>query len=524
MIKTLVGIRLRALVSSMKSTTKGGTKKTASVGNILLFAFLYLFIAVTFIGLFTVMAIGMASTFIPLGYEAMYLGSFSAIAFSFVFIFSIFETKSELFDCKDNELLLAFPIKPSDIVVSRILTVLVYNYVEAAIIMIPCIVCYVVFGGSVFGVIGSILVFLLVPLFATALSSGVGYVVAALARKIKKNSFVTTAVSLVFLIAYFVVYFGFIGNMGADEEMVIVENKALSFIGKIALLHPILTPVFAVLSLGTAYLAYHIISTNYTRIASYKDGAKRVEYKASASVQKSAVSALVRKELRKFFSSSAYMLNSALGSIFAVFLAVVALINKAEIVGVTQALGIPGLSLTPVFISAVVLTTSMNMQSASALSLEGKSLWILKSMPISAREVLIAKTLPHIIVSTPPTLISSVLMIIASDAEPVYWIFFLLTPFVTNVLFAIIGTVLNVAFPKFDFINEAQPIKQSLPVFLIMLISMVWTLVIIGANFLLSILGLGVLVAALTLVLTLIVAGVMLLILLGPSAKKYDKI
>ena len=524
MIKTLTSIRLRAAFMAMSTKSKDGTVKRASAGKIILIAFLYLFIAVTFVGAFALMAIGMASEFIPLGYDAMYLGMFMVIAFSMVFIFSIFETKSELFDCKDNELLLSMPIKPESIVASRVLTVLVYNYIETSIVMLPCVICYGIFGGSVLGIVGSILVSLLLPLLATALSSGVGYIVAIVARKIKKNSFITTAVSLVFMILYFVVYFGFLGDMSGDEsETVITENPIISFIGKIAMLHPISTPVFAVLSLGAAYLAYYIISKNYIAIVTDNSGAKRVEYKEKREKQKSAIFAIVAKELRKFFSSSVYMLNSGMGIVFTVFLAVVSLINKAELSGIMTELGLPDFSLAPIFICTIIFTASMNMQSAAALSLEGKSLWILKSMPISAREVLIGKTLPHIIVTTPPALLASILMIIATGAEPIYWLFFILTPIATNILFAILGTVLNVAFPKFEFINEAQPIKQSLAIFLAMLITLVWSLILMAGNLLLTIFGLGVLAAAATLLLTIIVSGLLLLVLLGPSAKRYEK-
>ena len=93
MIKTLIGIRLRAMLGAMSGKGKDGKTKTASRGKLILFAFLYLYIAAAFIFMFGAVAFGMSLSMLP-GAEKMYFGMFSLIAFSFIFLFSIFETKS----------------------------------------------------------------------------------------------------------------------------------------------------------------------------------------------------------------------------------------------------------------------------------------------------------------------------------------------------------------------------------------------------------------------------------------------
>ncbi len=531
MIKTLLSIRLRSAFASMRGKKKDGTVGKPSTGKIILFAVLYLYLALVFLGLFTMLALSFAPMTVGVGLDAMYYGIFMLVGFSFVFIFSIFETKSELFDCKDNELLLAMPIHSRDIVVSRILIVLIYNYVEMAAVMLPAIIVYAVFGGSVIGVFGGIAVLLLMPLLATALASGVGYGVALLARRFKNNSFIITLASLIALLVYFVAYFGLMDSFEAmleDESFVMTESPLLSAIGSVALLSPLPLLIFTVLSLGSAYLAWRVISAKYIAIATDNKGSARVEYKARRLERKSAFEAMTRKELRKFFSSSTYMLNSAMGVIFTVAIAVIALINRGSMLALVDELSASGINgrgmLSTLMIAALVMTGSMNMISACALSVEGKSLWVLKSMPISATTVLLAKCMPHVLVTTASTLVSAVLLMISCGAPVWYWPFFILTPTVTNILFALLGIALNVAFPKFEFDNEAQPVKQSLPVFLSMITGMLWGFIIIAISTVLSIFGLAIIAVIATFTVTSVAAAIMYAVVTGPCVRKYEKL
>ncbi len=534
MIKTLISIRLRSALRSLVGKRKDGTAAKLSKGRIIGFGILYLYVFIVFAALFSLMAFSTAALMIPLGLDWLYFALFMLIAFSLVFIFSIFETKSELFECKDNELLLSMPINPRHIVISRIFTVLIYNYVEEALVMIPCIVMYTVFGGSIKGIIGALLISLVLPLLATSLSSGVGYLVALISKRVKKNSFITLGFSLGFLALYFVGYNAFLNGMSsledpnADFSLIGESFSAVRFVGEAAVLHPLWTPVFLVLSLLAAYIAYRIISASYISIVTDNRGAKRTKYRAQRLVRKSSFSALVRKELRRFFSSSAYMLNAGLGLVFMVAIAVIALINSAKLHDfvLTFATELPQFdisgTLAAIMVALIVTVSSMNFMSSAALSLEGKSLWILKTMPVTAREVLFAKAMPHIIVTTPPTVISSVLLFFAAGAQPVYLPFFIFTPIAANVFGAFFGIVINTAFPKFEFENEAQPIKQSLSTFIAMFVMMLYGLLTVAASFFLSVIGLPLLASGAVLLLTVLLAGVFAVMLLGPSARKYE--
>ena len=101
-------------------------------------------------------------------------------------------------------------------------------------------------------------------------------------------------------------------------------------------------------------------------------------------------------------------------------------------------------------------------------SLEGKTLWLLKSLPLRPRAILMSKVNLHLVISLPPTLIASVcciaaLPLSAADAAAV-----VLIPALMCLFGALLGVVTNLRFPKFDYINETAVIKNSLSVVIAM--------------------------------------------------------
>ncbi len=533
MIKILVRNRLNSVFGSVVGKGKGGTVKKASVAKKIGMTLLYIYVAATFASFSALMAYMLGSTLLPIGADWLYFSIFILASLAIVFVFTVFETKSELFECKDNELLLSMPIRPKDIVAARVLVVLIYNYLEELIIMLPCIVVYIVYSPSVSGIVGSLLMIVLLPLISTALASGVGYAVALISKKIRKNSFVIVAVSLLFLLVYFIGYDVIFENLESflaevQESGSVSRMPFLYYIGSAALLKPESIFVLAAAAIGLPAVAYALISKSYISIATDNGEGKHVAYKGGKFKQKSVLWSLTVKELRKFISSAMYMLNAGLGLVFSVGLSVYAVFNRKLILDLAAQLAAEGFEysfsavISPLAIVALVFMTSMNIMSACSLSLEGKNFWILKTMPVSARTVLLSKAFPQIIVSTPPTLISSILLIIATGAPVEYWMFFILAPLFANIFTAFFGVVINVAFPKFEFDNETQPIKQSLSVFLVMMATMLVSVLIFVASILLIDKLSPLLISAVICAFYATLTAVFYLILVGPSAKRYD--
>lgn len=529
MLGTLLRTRLASFLGSLGNGKDGKFSLGRIIGLSLLFGFLILFF-----GFYIFMiATALSMLLVPAGLDAAYFAIFNILTFALVFVFSIFETKSQLFECRDNDLLLSMPIPEGNIVLSRVLSIVILNAAESLFIMIPATIMFTVFGGSPIYIASALITALLISLLATSLASAVGYLVALISKRLKNNTLIPVLATLLFLGAYFAVMFGVVGQTPDFEEnpedalaAIAALLSPISFLGEISILSPLPTVIFVVISLGVSALAYYIISKNYIRIITDTGKEKKVEYVRAELKSGTAFLALAKKEIQAFFSSSTYILNGGMGALLEVALAIMLLINSGDVTAIFGELSmfIGDVSAPIFFTSLLVGLSGLTSISASALSFEGKYYWLIKTSPIKPTTLIAAKLVPHLLVSAPASLVSSVLVAIATGAEPLAVLYIILVPLLSTVNFAILGLLLNIAFPKFEFQNETEVVKQSLPIFIVTFGAMFF---IIGLEFITIFLSMmmGELVAALIIAaLTILVFLIEYLIVTGPAAKRIASI
>jgi ABC-2 type transport system permease protein len=108
------------------------------------------------------------------------------------------------------------------------------------------------------------------------------------------------------------------------------------------------------------------------------------------------------------------------------------------------------------------------MVSAPSISLEGKNLWIAKSLPVRALDVLMSKVEMHVLVCGIPAVVAAMICAVVLHVSALQFLIILIVPLLLTVLSAFFGVTINLHFPKFDWINELQPIKQSVSVLITM--------------------------------------------------------
>jgi ABC-2 type transport system permease protein len=109
----------------------------------------------------------------------------------------------------------------------------------------------------------------------------------------------------------------------------------------------------------------------------------------------------------------------------------------------------------------------------ASISLEGKSLWIMKSIPVKVDTIFLSKIMVNLTLLIPVVLVGATFFGIYLHLSLFDMILLYLLPLAYSLFAAVMGLILNLMFPKFDFDNEIRVIKQSLPVFLIIMIGFV---------------------------------------------------
>ena len=470
MLKALVKTRMAAMFSSLFRGTKGKKKRSPLIKA--LTGLLALYVVGQFLFLFGML---FNTVFPPLhqaGLDWLYFALTGIMAFGLIFVGSVLMTQSQLFEAKDNELLLSMPIPPRLILASRILMLMGINYIFEVLVVIPCAVVYalyapVSFAGAAFFVIA----FLFLPLMAMALSSFFGWLLALVSSRMRSKSLIVTALSVGFLLLYFYVFSGLnryvtylVENGAAIADAVRRALFPAYHLGKaIAQQDPVSLLLFILCAAVPFILVCLILSANFIRIVTAKAGAAKARYRQQPLKVSGAMTALVRKELKHFFSSPMYILNASMGVIFTCILPLALLFNR-DLLTMLFAQEFPGIaSMTGPFTLLVLCALSTtNFISAPSISLEGKSLWIAQSIPVRGSDVLFSKVLTHMLLCLPSVLFAAVMLNIILELG--FWMRVLLfiAPAALTVFEALFGVTINLRFPKFDWISEMIAVKQGI--------------------------------------------------------------
>jgi ABC-2 type transport system permease protein len=182
----------------------------------------------------------------------------------------------------------------------------------------------------------------------------------------------------------------------------------------------------------------------------------------AVSRQKSVVRNIFNKEVKKFFNTTIYIFNCGFGTIMMLIGGVAILIFKESLITSLEIFESANLDLEVLLLVILGFLISTVYTSAISLSLEGKNFWILKSLPIKAETVMLSKMLFNLVLTIPFALFALFMSSIAfgfSALNVVLMILFIIS-FAST--FSILGSVINLHFPKFEYINETEVVKQSI--------------------------------------------------------------
>lgn len=485
MLKALFRTRIAALFYSVFRGSR--RKKPRSPAGKIGAGILGIYVIGCMFWLFGMLWVSMCEPFYRIGLSWLYFAIVAAMAVLICFIGSVFMAQKQLFAAKDNDLLLSMPIPPAAIITSRMLMLLMLNYMIEAVVVLPaafvwCQSLPVTAAGAVIFV----LAFLLLPFLPLTLSCLFGWIIEAVSSHLSRGkNILTMLLSIAFLAAYFIVY----SKMQEYIAVLIANGKAVGeavkqvappfyWLGDAIAAHNVGSLLLFILCCIVPFaIACFIIAKSFISIATRKvSGAKRV-YHASSIKVGSADSALLGREVRHFLSSAMYMLNAGIGLVMLLIACVALVIKYDAVLDMLAQMDLSASFLPELLCAAQCLILAMTYISASSISLEGKTLWIAQSLPVPPYSILRAKVRMHFYIALPFSLISSVILALASKAGGLILPVMFVLPALLCLVTAQLGVLINLRFPKFDWTNETIAVKQSISVIVSMLVN--WGLIIL---------------------------------------------
>lgn len=489
MFKALIKKEFSA-VSAFFLQGKDGKRRSKSVAIVFAILIVYGFGAVG--GLFWMMSKSLCLPMVNAELGWVYFAFMSVLATAFGVIGGIFMAKSKLYEAKDNDLLLSMPIPPSMILFVRILELYLFVFLFEALVLVPALIQYFTcVGAQALSVVFGIFLIVVLPLGAVSICCLLGFLLAVVTARIPYKNFFTIAISLFFMVGYFLVYskmneyFAYI--LANSESVGVVMQTTLypfSQVGK-AFLGETGAFFLSILMFGGLFaLILWVLSHNYLRVAIVKKGEHYGKYKEGHVRMRNPEAALFGRELNRLLKTPAYLLNASMGTLIMLLIGIMAAIQK-DFFGIPQEiLTAMGDTLILLVCGIVCFMASSNTIAACAVSLEGESIWIVQSLPVSSWAILKAKAYLHFFMTAIPSVVFGIAIVFVTKAPLISCLGVALTALVSSATFSVIDLAINLKFPNLHWTNETVAVKQGIATLVAMLGGWGIALTFVGAYFL----------------------------------------
>jgi ABC-2 type transport system permease protein len=280
----------------------------------------------------------------------------------------------------------------------------------------------------------------------------------------------------------------------------------------------------ALLFVGASLLAFSVVAIVfgkfYGRIHEiFRPRSVRRKYKSSEKASNT-ILALMKKDAKRIVSSSNVFMNQLVGLLMLVVFAVMFSI---------QDFGAPGEEMgeffSILFPFVFAMAAAMVNDTTTAISLEGKTFPLLKSLPVSPRVIIRSKLYLHMTFCGPVILICGIAVSIVNGLPLVGAIASVIIPLCYAYSAGIVGLLIDLKKYKFDWTSEIMIVKNNLPMVLTMLGGMACSILPMILAIVLTTVGIPlVIVLGFFTLLSLIVAGLMTVLLNTLGEKLFMKI
>lgn len=457
-------------------------KKGKSTVIIPLFATLYIMFIV---GLYSEKTISLLK---PLHLEFITLTLFTFLTSIITFIEGIYKSGPMLFNCKDDQLLFSLPLKKSTVLFIRILKLYIFELLYNSLFLIPSLIVYAYeLHPNWTYYLTSLVALLILPIIPIILSCIIGFITVKVSSKFKGKNIVQTIFAMMILLLFLFISYNLDGIMNNLSKNASDINDLLTKIyypigTYISLINSfnikkiiIYILIHLILFSATIFLlgkVYFSINSNSKRIITkYKNNNYKIK-------QNSKALSFVKKELNRFFSTPVFITNAGFGLVLYIIACILITLKFGYFANmITKTY--PSITeyalrsnISVILFILIAFTSLMTSITSSMISLENKSINLLKSLPVTPIMVALYKVLSALVIMIPCILIGDIIIFIKFNLDIISIILLLLLSVIMPAVSEMIGILVNLKYPKLDATNDTEIVKQSISSMLSVFIGM----------------------------------------------------
>ena len=413
-----------------------------------------------------------AKTLVQVGQQELIPAYMVAISSFSILFLTIFYSNGILFGSRDIETLLSLPLKSSDIISSKFMFMYLLNFLIGFIFMLPGGIVWVLNGSlNVLHIILYFTSMIFVPLIPMCIAACMGMIVVVVSSYFKRKNVIALILSfaMIGIIGYIAVSAMKSGNEDSIEIMLSKQIIGLYPMSGLFVQHTnfpmyIGMGLFIAFSTAVFYIFVKIVAMKYGLLNTLAKTTSRYSDNKKSYNRKSIFLALYKKEMGRFLSSYMAVLNAGLGVILLCVFSIFLLFNSVEQIG--ESSGIENINeylsnFAPLFIASML---SLSCPAASAISLEGKNIWILQSSPVKVKMILNSKIAVNLTLHLIGYMISIFAFMLKLDMNFIQVINLIFVPICYSIFITVIGIFLNKKYPNYEWESEMMVVKQSMPV------------------------------------------------------------
>lgn len=353
-----------------------------------------------------------------LGLQKEFLMLLIAMSQLVVFFFGISAVMGYLYFSKDNTLLTTLPISHSTIFLAKFSMAYIAEFAISAFFLVTSFASYAValiYSGTTIGiefVFLSLLAVVAAPMMPLLIIAFISVPVMQVVKLLKKNSLLQSIVISVIFISIMAIYLvalgSFTGGITEEEGFILpagmlsaMQNLNKIFIFNVPLVNAMLgskkavnTLIYIAINiagLGIALLLSSIFYSKSIKSIIEGSGGREEKGKATDSNQRSFASSFLKKELKTLLQTPMLFMQSIMGIVLSPLM--VLFLGSFDFgMGEAETLDKSILfSAGFVLYISSMLANGTNMLSLIGFSREGRHLLVLKSLPVSAKQIVDAK-------------------------------------------------------------------------------------------------------------------------------------
>lgn len=476
----------KVLIKNSFQKYNENNKNKNIVGKVIL----YILLGAYLMGIFAFLSYGLISTLKQANQESMFIGIFLLGLALLTIIQSIISATNVFYFSKDIEYILPLPLKPKEILISKLNVILITEYIMEIIFAVTPITIYgiITLQGPMFYII-SLLVLIVFPIIPILIATFIIMIIMSFSKRFKNKDRFRLIAPLIGIILAVIMSFSLSGTTNySEEDLLNFLKQANSMVEMVSDNLPIIKPAInAIVNssfveflklLGITlilYIVFILIGNKiYFRgvIGNLSSGTKKgKEVKLKKIKTNSIGKSYIIKEFKVLLKNPIFFIQCVLPSVLmpiiflGIFIVTLNTNNSQE--ALNEFKSVLGIYIeTPIglaiIISVTEFLTSMLYIAPTVISRDGQNAIFMKYIPISYYKQLIYKGIPNIFFGTiTSTIVIAFIYILAKPS-----LLFLLTVFIINLILLILQTLLmelvDLRKPKLEWTTEYAVVKQNL--------------------------------------------------------------